>query len=161
MNSKTRLLAKTAAAALSAAIAAALLTAQNARIPVLQFHFVEGDAARDLFNSGRDYFDGEKYAQAENAFREVLRKYAKNPVADKSAYYLIRSLGEQGKIEEAKNQIAAFQKTFPKSDWMKDVLEYQEKLTNQINSSFAFRFNDTTPAAVKTAVDTAAAAVAA
>src|SRR5262249_16278655 len=130
MSSKTRALVKVAAVAFTTTLSAASLSAQNATIASLQFHFVESDVVRDLFNSGRDYFDSEKYPQAENAFREVLLKYAKNAVADKTAYYLIRTLGEQGKVEEAKNQIAAFQKTYPKSAWLKDVIEYQAKLTN-------------------------------
>src|SRR5437660_8551092 len=160
MNSNKRTFMKVATAAFTAAMFAAPLLAQNKTIRVVQFHYVESDAARELFNTGRDYYDSEKYLQAENAFREVLQKYAKNAVADRSAYYLIRTLGEQGKIEEAKNQIAAFQKTYPKSNWMKDVLEYQARLTNQINSPLIFRTRDTTPVALANAVAAAAAAVA-
>src|SRR5262249_43255399 len=133
---------------------------QNATFPAMQFHFVESDAARDLFNSGRDYFDSEKFAQAENAFREVLRKYAKNVVADRSAYYLIRTLGEQGKIDDAKNEIAAFQKTYPKSAWLTASREYQAKIPNKTNSPVISR-STPRPAPPPNPMEAAAAAVAA
>src|SRR5215831_18931533 len=111
MNSKMKPFIKLAAASLCMAIPLTPLAAQNTSVsvgptgqilsvhrfaassqlagsptpaPKMSFYFMEGDAARDLLNSRLEFYDAGKYAQAESAFREVLRKYAKNKVADKS-----------------------------------------------------------------------------
>jgi len=144
-------------AAAAIAVTAVPAGAQNKAFPGMTLKFAESDAARDMFNTGLDSFEAGKYAQAESQFREVLRKWPKNPIADRTAYYLIRTLGEQKKMADAKAQIAAFQQTYRNSSWMKDVLEYQAELTNQINPSTAMDLADM--ASVKAAMDSARAAL--
>jgi tetratricopeptide (TPR) repeat protein len=115
------------------AILPASLSAQTTSLPALHFGFAGPmDAARDQFNSGRDLFADSKYPQAENVFREVVRKYPKNPIADRAHYYWIRSLIKQNKANDARTQIDAFVKLYPKSEWLKDVQEERLSLTNVV-----------------------------
>src|SRR5262245_41656819 len=90
------------------------------------------DPARTLFNTGRDFFDDGKYADAEKTFHEVLAKFPKSDQADKADYYLITTLVKVGRAAEALDEIAAFQKTYPSSKWMTDVQEKRISLTNEV-----------------------------
>src|SRR5690242_11185253 len=104
MKSKTKWSIQLGAASLALALSAVPLTAQI-YVPGMQFGFMGADAARDLFNSGKAYYDSSKFAQAESVFKQVLNKYPRNQIADDSCYYLARALARQGKIDEAKAQI--------------------------------------------------------
>jgi tetratricopeptide (TPR) repeat protein len=136
MNSKTKWSITFTSASLALAFSAMPLAAQAIQIPVMQFGFMEADAARDLFNSGQDLFLNAKYAQAEDVFRQVLKKYPRNEIADRSSYYLAYSLAKQGKITEAKTQIDTFKKQYPRSSWLNDVEELRVKITNDIPAEY-------------------------
>ena len=136
MNSKMKTWI-TAAAACCLTIPVVTAAAQTVAIPGMDFRFVEADGARDAFNSGRDLYEAGKYVQAESVFRDMLRKWPKNTIADRGAYYLIRTLGDQGKIQEMQAEIEQFQKTYKKSVWLKDVIQYQMQRTNQATATTA------------------------
>jgi hypothetical protein len=116
--------------------AASAAWAQTERILVFQRSFVEpfepADPARDLFNAGQNFYDQFRYADAENAFREVVKRFPKSNVADKAEYYLIRTLANSRKQSEALEHINAFRNAYPKSVWYPDVQEIRIQLTNQI-----------------------------
>lgn len=90
------------------------------------------DEARDLYNAGRDLFDEGKYADAEKKLREVLRKFPRNTVADRSDYMLMRTLVKLGKVSEALSRINEFDKNYPKSEWHSDVQELRINLTHEV-----------------------------
>jgi len=50
------------------------------------------DEARTIFVAGARLFDEDQFPQAESKFREVLRRFPQNPIADRADYYLIRTL---------------------------------------------------------------------
>ena len=102
-----------------------------------QRSFVEpssGDPARELFNTGQSYFDQFRYADAEKTFREVIARYSRSTVADKAEYYLIRTLCQIGRTDEALNRINLFPKAYPKSSWNGDVEELKMQLTNVVSA---------------------------
>jgi tetratricopeptide (TPR) repeat protein len=90
------------------------------------------DEARQVFNAGLTFYDQYRFADAENKFREVVRRFPKNPIADRADYYLIRTLAQVGKRVEALSRIDAFAKQYPNSRWQDDVQELRIQLTDQI-----------------------------
>src|SRR5262245_246662 len=90
------------------------------------------DEARDIFNAGLRSYDEYRFSDAENKFREVIRRFPRNAIEDRSDYYLIRTLAQLGKKTEALNRIDSFARQYPKSHWLDDVQEFRIQLTNQI-----------------------------
>src|SRR5262245_20051216 len=90
------------------------------------------DEARQIFNNGVALYDQYRFSDAEGRFREVIRRFPKNVLADRADYYLIRTLAQIGKKTEALSRIDAFSKQYPKSTWQDDVQELRIQLTNQI-----------------------------
>jgi hypothetical protein len=82
-------------------------------------------------------FDQGRLTDAESRFREVIRRFPKNQIADRADYYLIRSvMAQAGKKTEALSLIDGFAKQYPKSSWQNDVLELRIQLTNQVPETF-------------------------
>src|SRR5262249_51248044 len=107
------------------------------------------DEARDLFNAGQRFFDENRFGEAESKFREVVRRFPKNPITDRADYYLIRTLAQVGKKNEALNRIDGFAKQYPRSRWLADVRELGIRWTNQFPpgaEAFIIRFRAPTPA---------------
>jgi hypothetical protein len=90
------------------------------------------DEARDIFIAGQRFYDEGRFADAESRFREVVRRFPKNQIADRADYYLMRTLAQTGKKTEALSLIDTFAKQYPKSSWQNDVLELRIQLTNQV-----------------------------
>ena len=90
------------------------------------------DEAREVFNAGLTFYDQYRFTDAENKFREVVRRFPKNPIADRADYYLIRTLAQIGKKAEALSRMDAFAKQYPNSRWLDDVQELRIQLTDQI-----------------------------
>ena len=109
----------------------------------------KADAARDLFNKGRDRFDDGKYSDAESIFRQVLEKHPKHELADSASYYLIRTLPKTGKTAEARSLIESFTSKYPKSRWLTDVEEYRVTLTNQVTQQDLMRLTTAMSAATR------------
>ena len=109
--------------------------AQNPRAFVATKSFVEpssGDPAREMFNDGQNLFDKSRWIEAEKTFSSVVEKYPKSSIADKAEYYLIRTLVQTGKTNQALNHINAFRSIYPKSPWNDDVEDLRMRLTNQV-----------------------------
>jgi hypothetical protein len=104
----------------------------QSRVPVRPQALVPADEARDVFNAGQRFYDEYRFADAERQFREVVRRFPANPIADRADYYLIRTLAQVGKKTEALSRIDMFPKQYPKSKWLDDVTEIRIQLTNQI-----------------------------
>jgi len=102
------------------------------RVYVQAQSFLPPDEARDIYNAGKAFYDESRYPDAENKFREVVRRFPKNPITDRADYWLIRTLAQLGKRTDALNRISAFAKQYPKSPWLDDVQEFRIQLTNQI-----------------------------
>ena len=101
--------------------------------PDYSFRFsFQADQARELFVAGQKSYDENNFAEAEKRFREVLRKFPRNRLAERADYYLIRTLSQLGKKSEAIGRINAFARTYPKSSWQSDVRELRIQLTNQV-----------------------------
>jgi len=114
----------------------ALVPAAPAQVRiVMQQSLLPADEARNVFNAGLKLWDEFRYTEAESKFREVIRRFPKNQIADRSEYYLIRTLSRQGKRADAVNRIAEFAKKYPKSQWMNDVQELRIELTDQMPST--------------------------
>lgn len=119
-------------AAVSAQSVEDYVTAYNA-------YMVEQNAARDVMNVGRDLLAENQYEQAEERFREVLRRFPTDRYAAQTNYLLIRALVEMERVEEALEEVARFQGRFPDSSWLNDVLEERVRLTNELPRLAAFR----------------------
>jgi len=107
-------------------------SAQSQRILTRQHALMPADEARDLFNVAVNFYDEDKFVEAEKRFREVISKFPRNPIADKADYYLIRTLTQTGKKNEALTRIDGFARQYPKSKWLEDIQEMRMRLTNQI-----------------------------
>jgi hypothetical protein len=90
------------------------------------------DEARDIFNAGLRSYDASRFSDAELKFRDVVQRFPKNVITDRADYYLIRTMVQSGKTNEALRRIDAFPKQYPKSTWLKDVEELRIQLTNQL-----------------------------
>src|SRR5262245_1461554 len=121
---------------LTASVPLALASAASAQVVIWgqarTLSLLPADEARDIFNAGQRYFDEYKFGDAENKFREVVRRFPSNAIADRADYYLIRTLVQVGKKSEAVSRIDSFAKQHPKSQWLSDVQELRIELTNQI-----------------------------
>src|SRR5262245_18992055 len=71
------------------------------------------DEARDVFNAGLKFYDESRFNEAENKFRDVVRRFPRNPITDRADYYLIRTLAQIGKRTEALSRIDAFSRQYP------------------------------------------------
>lgn len=96
------------------------------------FMAMSPDAARDLYNAGKDLYDAQKYADAEKKLREVVAKFPKNAITDRSDYLLMRTLVKLGKVNEALSRANEFDKLYPRSDWRSDVRELRINLTHEV-----------------------------
>jgi tetratricopeptide (TPR) repeat protein len=113
-----------------------IVSAASAQVRITQ-SLLPPDEARDIFVAGQRLFDQGRLTDAENRFREVVRRFPKNQIADRADYYLIRALMAQtGKTTEALSLIDSFAKQYPKSSWQNDVLELRIQLTNQVPETF-------------------------
>jgi TolA-binding protein len=113
-----------------------VVSAASAQVRITQ-SLLPPDEARDIFVAGQRLFDQGRLTDAESRFREVIRRFPKNQIADRADYYLIRSLISQtGKRAEALSLIDGFAKQYPKSSWLNDVLELRIQMTNQVPETF-------------------------
>jgi HEAT repeat protein len=104
----------------------------QARVWVRPHPLMPADEAREVFNAGQRFFDEYRFTEAENRFRDIIRRFPKNPIADRADYYLIRTLMQLGRKNDALSLINEFSKQYPKSNWFDDVEELRIQLTNQI-----------------------------
>jgi TolA-binding protein len=102
------------------------------RISTYSQSLLPPDEARDLFNAGQRFFDENRFTEAESKFREVVRRFPKNAITDRADYYLIRTLAQLGKKNEALGRVDVFAKQYPRSRWLADVQELRIQWTNQI-----------------------------
>jgi len=113
-----------------------VLAQTDVRVVMHQGNFMEEGPsdrmARELFNTGQRFFDQLRFSDAERTFRDVIQRYPKSSIADRSDYYLIRILSQNGKPAEALERINSFSKSYPKSAWNADVQEIRIQLTNQV-----------------------------
>jgi tetratricopeptide (TPR) repeat protein len=116
----------------AALVALTLATAAEAQVGMRPRAFVAPDEARDIFNAGQHFYDESRFSEAENKFREVVRRFPGNPITDRADYYLIRTLASLGKRGEALGRINSFAKQYPRSRWQDDVQELRIQLTNQV-----------------------------
>ncbi len=94
---------------------------------------LQGDQPRELFNAGQKFYDENNFAEAEKKFREVVNRFPRHRFAERADYYLIRTLTQIGKRDEALGRINAFARTYPKSSWQNDVRELRIQLTHQVS----------------------------
>jgi hypothetical protein len=105
------------------------------RVLVQPQSLMPADEAREIFNAGQAFFDEYRFSDAENKFREVVRRFPGNAIADRADYYLIRTLSQVGKRGEALARINMFATRYPKSKWLNDVQELRMQFTNQVPPS--------------------------
>ena len=109
-----------------------IASAASAQVRIITQSLLPPDEARDIFIAGQRSYDEGRFTDAESRFREVIRRFPKNQIADRADYYLIRTLAQTGKKTEALSLIDTFAKQYPKSSWQNDVLELRIQLTNQV-----------------------------
>ena len=134
MNSNRKWFARLLVVVLGVMAVSPALSAQPA-FPVdfrNRFAAVVFDDARNLFNAGQSFYDEGRFVEAEKEFRELIRKFPRNAIADRADYYLIRTLKQLGRKNEALTRIDSFARTYPRSKWLNDVQELRINLTNQI-----------------------------
>jgi tetratricopeptide (TPR) repeat protein len=109
-----------------------IASAASAQVRTITQSLLPPDEARDIFIAGQRSYDEGRFTDAESRFREVIRRFPKNQIADRADYYLIRTLAQTGKKTEALSLIDTFTKQYPRSSWQNDVLELRIQLTNQV-----------------------------
>jgi tetratricopeptide (TPR) repeat protein len=151
MYSTTQRILKLGPVALLAAVVSSPLAAQSREFPGSRFAFAftEMDEARDLMQSGINLFDGGKYTEAMDRFRQVLQKYPRNQVASRCSYMLMLSLEKLNKIPDALAQVESFKKSYSRTEWADDVEEFRIRVTNQVPQSLMVSVAQTpTPSAL-------------
>ena len=106
---------------LAAFVLLGVASVASAQIQAFSQSLLPPDEARDIFIAGQRSYDEGRFTDAENRFREVIRRFPKNQIADRADYYLIRTLAQTGKRTEALSLIDTFAKQYPKSSWQNDV----------------------------------------
>lgn len=115
--------------------------------PALVSQFAaELDEARDIFNEDLRMFEQGRWEGAEQNFREVMRRFPDNAIADRSSYYHIRTLVRLNRATQALEEIGAFPTRFPDSRWLSDVHEERLRLTNNLPRVMAFQAPAAPPA---------------
>jgi len=122
---------------LTAVVMTALSSAASAQVRIngQALSLLPPDEARDILNAGQALYDENRYSEAEAKFRQVITRFPRNPIADKADYYLIRTLAEVGKKDQALQRIDLFPRRYPQSRWKDDVQEIRIQLTNQVPAS--------------------------
>jgi tetratricopeptide (TPR) repeat protein len=119
--------------AISSLILAAGMIASYSTVGVAQ-SARENPDARKLWNTGIELFNDGNFADAEKTFREALTKYPKYEQADRTTYYLIRTLEKLRRFRDARTEIENFHRNFPGSGWRDDVDEVSLALGGLDNS---------------------------
>ena len=83
----------------------------------------QNNQARSLFLEGCDLWDEGNFVAAERKFRDALTRYPKAEQSDRTSYYLITTLINLGRADEARAEILNFYKAYPHSTWRSDVEE--------------------------------------
>jgi len=83
----------------------------------------ENTEARRLFNEGDQLQHVGNFVEAEKKFREAVRRYPKAEGADRADYYLIITLVQLRRLQDARTEIENFRKNYPQSKWLGDVNE--------------------------------------
>lgn len=83
----------------------------------------QNNQARSLFLEGCDLWDEGNFVAAERKFRDALIRYPKADQSDRTSYYLITTLINLGRADEARAEILNFYKAYPHSTWRSDVEE--------------------------------------
>ena len=63
------------------------------------------------------------FVEAEKKFRAAVSQYPKAENADRTAYYLINTLKELKRVQDARTEIDNFRRSYPQSKWLADVNE--------------------------------------
>lgn len=115
-----------------------MIAAASAWASPREIELTQADNPRVVFVSGRDLFDEGRYADAEKKFREILAKYPKSDIGDRTSYYLIKTLVKLGQVRAALSEMDGFSKNYPKSNWLGDVQEERIRLTDEIPPNLNF-----------------------
>ena len=83
----------------------------------------QNNQARSLFLEGCNLWDEGNFVAAERKFRDALSRYPKAEQSDRTSYYLITTLINLGRADEARAEILNFYKAYPHSTWRSDVEE--------------------------------------
>ncbi|HKY32066.1 MAG TPA: tetratricopeptide repeat protein [Candidatus Polarisedimenticolia bacterium] len=75
---------------------------------------------KDVYARGRDAVFAERWAEAREAFQELLREHPDSGYADDAHYWLGMTLYELGKAEEAYTVLKEMNGRFPESPWSDD-----------------------------------------
>jgi tetratricopeptide (TPR) repeat protein len=97
---------------------------------------VQNNQARSLFLEGCDLWDDGKFVDAERKFRDALNRYPKAEQSDRTSYYLITTLIQLGRADEARAEILNFYKLYPQSTWRSDVEEKRLMLSEPSRTAF-------------------------
>jgi len=123
--------------------------AAQVNVPSFRFSFAESstepDEARDLLNAGKDLFEKGKFTEAATRFSEILRKHARNAVADDAGFMYVVTLVKLNNRTEAVKQADLFFKNYPRSAWTGDVKELRMALTNEVPPEVLARLQTPTP----------------
>jgi hypothetical protein len=87
------------------------------------FRLTREDPARTLFDEGVKFQYEGKLVEAEQKFREALRRYPRAENADRTNFYLIDTLVKLRRIEAAKIELENLRKNYPGSKWQDDANE--------------------------------------
>jgi TolA-binding protein len=130
MSSYLKCISRMMPVALSLAVASTAFA--QIEIYSQRYSWLAADPAREMFNAGMKFYDGDQFNEALSRFRTVVQSFPKNPIADRADYYLIRTLSQLGRKSEALIRIDRFPRQYPRSKWLNDVQELRIQLTNEI-----------------------------
>ena len=91
----------------------------------------ENSEAKKLFIEGVEFQHGGNFVEAEKKFREAVSQYPKAENADRTAYFLISTLKELKRVQDARTEIDNFRRSYPQSKWLADVNEVAFILVGQ------------------------------
>jgi len=97
----------------------------------------QNDQARVLFGQGSDLWYAGNFVDAEKKFREALRRYPTAQYSDRTSFFLIATLIELARADEALSEIQKFNRAYPNSPWKTDVEEKRLSLYGPSRSASA------------------------
>jgi len=106
--------------------------------------------AKKLVDEGVAFQTRGNLAEAEQKFREALRKYPRADQSDRTAFYLIDVLVRMRRAQDARAEVDNFRRNYPKSPWQDDVDEKIRQLGGLPNPPADFSIWNS-PAELRTA----------
>ena len=96
----------------------------------------------EKFRAGRDLIDRQEWSRATEQFREAIKKYPDDKLADAALYWLALCYKKQKKFEDADAALDRLLKEFPASPWTGDAQVMKAEIAPALDRLYESRQNN-------------------